>query len=171
MYEPSLIARISSPTLLENKGLRVCIVNLPEMAYMLLFIVINSPQHLCGLNFKNNHQFRFSLFMKIISAERTRETTKMDSQKPERDFMLDKSISLKLFSECFFLNLKLGRDYRKQDARLGVSSGRRKFNTFLILMFAILTMYMVVGSIIFTLYTIKSRAGVDIFPNFHFFNF
>lgn len=109
--------------------------------------------------------------MKIISAERTRETAKMDSQKAERDFLLDKSISLKLFSECFFIDLKLGWDYRRQDARLGVSSGRRKFNTFLILMFAILAMYMVVGSIIFTLYTIKSRAGVDIFPNMHFFNF
>jgi hypothetical protein len=109
--------------------------------------------------------------MKIISAERTRETAKIYSQKPERDFLLDKSISLKLFSECFFLDLKLGRDYRRQDEGLGVSSGKRKFNTFLILMFAILAMYMVVGSIIFTLYTIKSRAGLDIFPNMHFFNF
>jgi hypothetical protein len=109
--------------------------------------------------------------MKIISSRRINEKPKVESKKPERNFLLDKSYSLSLFREYFFVDLRLGREYRTQDSKLGVSAGIKTFNTVAICLFGIVLLYMVLGSIIFTLYTLKSRSGLDIFPNMHFFNF
>lgn len=109
--------------------------------------------------------------MKIISSKRIKEKIAVENKKEEKDFLLDKSYSFRLLKEYFFLDLKLGRDYRTQDSRLGVSVGRRTFNTVALCLLGISSLYMVLGSVIFTLYTLKSRAGLDIFPDIHFFNF
>jgi hypothetical protein len=109
--------------------------------------------------------------MKIIAPNQIKENSEVETQKTKREFLLDKTIFLKLFRESFFINLKMGRDLRQQISRLGVSSGRRKFNTFVICLIGVLSLYMIIGSVIFALYTMKSRMGLDIFPNIHFFNF
>ena len=109
--------------------------------------------------------------MKIISSKRIKENLTVNNRKLDRDFLLDKSYSFSLFKEYFFFDLKLGRDYRTQDSRLGLSAGRRSFNTAALCLFGFISLYIVLGSIIFTLYTLKSRAGLDIFPDIHFFNF
>lgn len=109
--------------------------------------------------------------MKIIAPNQRKEKCEVETKKTEREFLLKKTILIKLLSESFFIDFKVGRDYRLQKSRLGVSSGRKKFNTFVICLIGILALYMIVGSVVFTLYTVKSRMGLDIFPGIHFFNF
>ena len=109
--------------------------------------------------------------MKIIYPALLKIEADEKNSIPNRDFLLDKTIAFKLLKESFFIDLKIGRELRFEESRLGISPGRRKFNTAMIFMFGVLSLYMVLGSIIFTLYTIKSRAGLDIFPNIHFFQF
>ena len=109
--------------------------------------------------------------MKIIAPNKIKEQLYADAQKPEREFLLDKTFNLKISRECFFMELKVGRDYRMQDTRCRVSIRRKKINTAAIIIVGFLTLHIIVGSVVYTLYTLKSLAGLDIFPGIHFFHF
>jgi hypothetical protein len=100
--------------------------------------------------------------MRKITPEKLKEKVNQ-----KRDLLINKKLNFSIFKDSMFLNIELGRFLKDSEEN---KFAKKKFKNVIFYSITFLTLYTVVTSLIFTIYSIKRKLGIDIFPNIHFFH-